>query len=68
MKFPSINARMDKKMLDDLSKAGLIRLEKKLSPCKPNEMSMPRISNLATRCPSYQKLLEELSNMPEKKR
>lgn len=68
MNSNSRNARIDNKLLKDLFHAGLVRVDKKLSPCSVKEMSMPKISNLATRCPSYQKLLEELTNMPEKKR
>jgi len=61
-------ARMDEKMFSDLFKAGAIRLEKNLSRCSPREMTMPKISNLATRCPSYPKLLDELKKMPERKK
>ncbi len=60
-------ARMDETMLSDLFKAGAVRLEKNLSKCSPREMTMPKISNLATRCPSYPRLLEELKKMPERK-
>jgi len=59
-------ARIDNKMATDLFKVGAIRLQKNLSKCSPREMTMPKISNLATRCPSYQKLLEELKQLPEK--
>jgi hypothetical protein len=59
---------MDEKLFSDLFKAGAVRLEKNLSRCSPREMTMPKISNLATRCPSYPKLLEELKQLPEKKR
>jgi len=61
-------ARMDERMISDLFKAGAVRLEKNLSRCSPKEMTMPKISNLATRCPSYPKLLEELKKMPERKK
>jgi len=64
----SRTARMDEKMFSDLFKAGAVRLEKNLSRCSPREMTMPKISNLATRCPSYPKLLEELKKMPERKK
>lgn len=57
---------MDETLFTDLFKAGATRMEKKLSRCSPREMTMPKISNLATRCPSYRKLLEELTNLPEK--
>ena len=66
MKIKSRTARVDEKLFNDLFKAGAIRLEKNLSRCSPKEMSMPKISNLATRCPSYKKLLEELTKLPEK--
>lgn len=62
----SRTARMDEKLFSDLFKAGAVRLEKNLSRCSPREMTMPKISNLATRCPSYPKLLEELKSLPEK--
>jgi hypothetical protein len=61
-------ARMDEKLFSDLFKAGAVRIEKNLSKCSPREMTMPKISNLATRCPSYPKLLEELKKMPERKK
>lgn len=64
----SRTARMDEKMFSDLFKAGALRLEKNLSRCSPREMTMPKISNLATRCPSYPKLLDELKKMPERKK
>ena len=66
MKLKSRPARMDEKLFSDLFKAGATRLEKNLSRCSPREMTMPKISNLATRCPSYPKLLKELENLPEK--
>jgi len=59
-------SRIDEKLFTDLFKAGSIRVEKNLSRCNPRDMTMPKISNLATRCPSYKKLLEELTNLPEK--
>lgn len=61
-------ARIDEGMLSDLFKAGATRVEKNLSRCSPREMTMPKISNLATRCPSYPKLLDELKKMPERKK
>ena len=61
-------ARMDEGLFEDFFKAGATRLEKNLSRCSPREMTMPKISNLATRCPSYRKLIEELKTMPEKKK
>ena len=67
MKTKSRAARVDDKLFSDLWKAGAVRVERKLSNCSPREMTMPKISNLATRCPSYTKLLEELKNLPEKK-
>jgi len=66
MKPKSRSARVDEKLFSDLWKAGAVRVERKLSRCKPSEMTMPKISNLATRCPSYQSLLNELTNLPEK--
>ena len=63
----SKNARMDNLLVSDFFKAGAIRMEKKLSLCSPREMTMPKISSLATRCPSYRKLLDELSKLPERK-
>lgn len=66
MKTQSRLARLDEKLYGDLFKAGAVRLEKKLSRCTPKDMSMPKISNLATRCPSYKKLLKELESLPEK--
>jgi len=66
MKTKSRTARVDDKLFSDLWKAGAVRIEKKLSRCNPREMTMPKISNLATRCPSYPKMLEELKNLPEK--
>ncbi len=68
MKIKSRAARMDETLFTDLFKAGAIRMERKLSRCSPREMTMPKISNLATRCPSYRKLLEELTNLPEKQK
>jgi len=68
MKSKSRTARVDEKMFTDLIKVGAIRLEKKLSRCNPRDMTMPKISNLATRCPSYNKLLDELKNMPEREK
>jgi len=68
MKNNSKNARIDIKLLDDLFNAGAVRIQDKLSPCSVREMTMPKISHLATRCPSYQKLLEELKTMPEKRK
>jgi len=67
MKSKSRLARVDDRLFTDLIKIGAIRIEKKLSRCNPRDMTMPKISNLATRCPSYNKLLEELKTMPEKK-
>lgn len=61
-------ARVDERLFEDLFKAGAVRVEKRLSRCSPKEMTMPKISNLATRCPSYNKLLEELKNLPEKQK
>jgi len=66
MKIKSRAARVDEKLFTDLFKAGSVRVAKKLSRCNPREMGMPKISNLATRCPSYKKLLEELTSLPEK--
>jgi len=66
MKNKSRTARIDEKMFNDLFRAGATRMERSLSRCKPTEMNMPKISNLATRCPSYSKLLEELKSLPEK--
>jgi len=67
MKFKSRAQRIDETFINDLLRAGAVRVEKKLSRCTMREMSMPRISNLATRCPSYSNLLDELSKLPEKK-
>jgi len=66
MKAKSRGARVDDKLFTDFFKAGSVRLNKKLSRCTPRDMSMPKITNLATRCPSYKKLLEELTTLPEK--
>ena len=67
MKTKSRLARVDDKLFTDLIKVGAVRIEKRLSSCNPRDMTMPKISNLATRCPSYRKLLDELKTMPEKK-
>jgi len=67
MKRRSKLARLDENLYADFFKAGMTRVDKKLSKCSTREMSMPKISNLATRCPSYKKLLEELTSLPEKK-
>ncbi len=67
MKIKSRTARIDERLFTDLFKVGAIRVEKNLSRCAPKEMTMPKISNLATRCPSYQRLLDELTKLPEKK-
>jgi len=66
MKSKSRSARMDEKFLTDLFKVGAVRLEKRLSRCSPREMTMPKITNLVTRCPSYNNILNELTNLPEK--
>jgi len=66
MKFKSIPARIDLGMVDDLRRTGATRSLKKLSPCKPHEMTIPKMSNLARRCPSWKKVLEELNTLPEK--
>ncbi len=60
MKTKSRTARVDEKMATDLFKCGAIRLERKLSRCTPRDMTMPKISNLATRCPSYQKITRRI--------
>jgi hypothetical protein len=68
MKIKSTPARIDSTLLDDLFIAGAVRVEKKLSKCKPSEMTIPKITNLWRRCPSYKRVLEELKTMPEGER
>ena len=68
MKVKNCNTRIDLEMFNDLNRAAAARVQKKLSRCSLRDMSMPKITNLARRCPSYKKLLEELTTLPEKKK
>jgi len=66
MKIKSRAARIDEKLLDDLFNASITRIDKSLSRGKRKDMTMPKMTNLLTRCPSYANLLKELKSLPEK--
>ena len=61
-----IQQRVYTKVRDDLINAGTERVKKGLMNVK--EVSMPKMTELATRTASYQIMLNELKNKPEKKK
>jgi len=67
MKIKTRQERIFEKLGQDLREAGVVRYQKKLSKVNSlKDLGIPKMTNLMTRCPSYQKLLQELKSMPEK--
>ena len=58
--------RINPKLREDLMDAGYERVKKGL--LNPRELTMPKMTELATRTLSYQNMLNELKMKPEKKK
>lgn len=58
--------RINPKLRKDLMDAGIERVKKGL--LNPRELTMPKMTELATRTVSYQQMINELKIKPEKKK